>query len=84
MCIKFIHYKDDLWGIGAHHIGHVFYLVCPVYCCTMLMHANVMPASKGGSTKAKILLVPFRIYSESTFLLSPGLIAHDSLASPKS
>ena len=27
MCIELIHYKDDLLGIGVHHIGQIFYLV---------------------------------------------------------
>ena len=47
MRIEVIHYKDDLLGVGVHPIDQIFYLICPINCCTMLMHTNVVPASKG-------------------------------------
>ena len=83
MRIEVIHYQDDLRAIGVHYIDKIFYLVYLVDCGAMLMHANVMTASKG-FYKSKTATCPVSYALRINFLIVIWHISHDSLTFLKS
>lgn len=83
MRIQVVHNQDDFLDIRIHDINKILDFFGPIQRCSVFPDTHMMCAAKRFN-ESEILQVPFLAYSESTFLLSPGRITQESLASPSS
>ena len=83
MGVKIIHDENNLLNMWIHLIHKIFNLLGPIHSCAALSDAGVMPTGKRLKERKDAACSVTKIFRVN-FLLSPGRIAQDSLASPRS